>query len=438
MSRKRVIYQSEALFVAATGHFATATQLHRVQSANYSFDIARTDVNQFGNLARIDNLIMESPTVSLDFTYYPTSGAEEAAIGFDVEADTGAWGATSNYKRVSCMGSILSGNTDIKNYFIVTAAEGSDVNGSTSNTDWRSVIGLGNMSVTSYSVDGSVGDFVSTSVSAEGLNLIVDTSGYIGATSVGATPEAQPASGVSNPAVEVANGNAVTGNQFIPAAVTNGVAAGGVASQVSALQPKDVTMGLTNLGEASVGIDSNDLKLQSFSVGVDLGRTPLEKLGSRFAFSREIDFPVTATMDISANMGEMKLRWTGQAGGTHADVGGATYGDIGGSAPHGGVEHIVENDSSEYNLAVCVKPEGGSAVAADVKKAGLRWELVGCKLDSQSFSSSIGDNKSVDMSFSTQIGGPNDTTHGLRMTRVISSDACSWSPNTDGSLTASS
>ena len=75
MARKRVIYQSEALYVWPTGHNASATQLHRVQSANYSFDIARTDINQFGNLARIDNLIMESPTVSLDFTYYPTSGA---------------------------------------------------------------------------------------------------------------------------------------------------------------------------------------------------------------------------------------------------------------------------------------------------------------------------------------------------------------------------
>ena len=75
--RNRVIYQSEALFVSAqysggktidiidgshqaagvnpsmaTGDFH---QIHRVQSANYNFAISRTDVNQFGNLARIDN-----------------------------------------------------------------------------------------------------------------------------------------------------------------------------------------------------------------------------------------------------------------------------------------------------------------------------------------------------------------------------------------------
>ena len=418
MSRKRVIYQSEALYVGPTGEGATAVQLHRVQSANYSFDIARTDVNQFGQLARIDNLIMESPTVSLDFTYYPTSGGEEANMGFNVEAGLHADDAIYS----SALGSILSGTTDIKNYFIVTSAEGSDLNTSTAANDWKSVIGLGNMSITSYSVDGSVGDFVTASVSCEGLNMIVDTSGYIGAQSTGTTTDTFAASGVSNPAVEVSNGNAVRGKQFLSTASTHVPTTWGVTDQkVSALQPKDVMFTLGAIESGSVGVDANDLKLQSFSIGVDLGRTPLEKLGSRFAFSREIDFPVTATMDISANMGEMKLAWTGDGAGAKATVpGSVTWGDIGGSVPHGGVEHIVENDTAEYDLAVCVKPDN----AVTATGYGLKWSLNGAKLDSQSFSSSIGDNKSVDFSFSTQIGGPNDLTHGLRMTRLTGINDC--------------
>jgi hypothetical protein len=36
-------------------------------------------------------------------------------------------------------------------------------------------------------------------------------------------------------------------------------------------------------------------------------------------------------------------------------------------------------------------------------------------MDSQSISSSIGSNKSVDLTFSTSVGGPNDTTHGVFM-----------------------
>ena len=56
MSRNRVIYQSEALFASknidSTGR-ADHMQLRRVQSANYSFNVTRTDLNQFGQLSRI-------------------------------------------------------------------------------------------------------------------------------------------------------------------------------------------------------------------------------------------------------------------------------------------------------------------------------------------------------------------------------------------------
>ena len=98
MARNRVIYQSEALFVnhqysghqtidITAGHTVGATaatapgitadafhQIARVQNANYSFSINRTDINQFGNLARIDTAVIEAPTVSLDFSYLLTDG----------------------------------------------------------------------------------------------------------------------------------------------------------------------------------------------------------------------------------------------------------------------------------------------------------------------------------------------------------------------------
>ena len=98
--RARVIYQSEALYagtVNATGHHFSVSndawstksgvakladvpagyevrtgieQLRRVQNANYSFSVNRQDVNQFGQLARIDSVSIEPPTVTLDFSYY--------------------------------------------------------------------------------------------------------------------------------------------------------------------------------------------------------------------------------------------------------------------------------------------------------------------------------------------------------------------------------
>ena len=77
MARNRVIYQSEGLFVshdaASTGKVgpddaADVQQIERVQSANFSYTINRQDINQFGDLSRIDSVIMDAPTVSTDFS----------------------------------------------------------------------------------------------------------------------------------------------------------------------------------------------------------------------------------------------------------------------------------------------------------------------------------------------------------------------------------
>ena len=103
MARTRVIYQGEALYcsqdvaynVAQTGSQegagVTSTpddfnikDLNRVQSVNYSFNVARQDVNQFGELAAIDQCIVEAPTVSLDASYYLSNFTNEHRLGLYV------------------------------------------------------------------------------------------------------------------------------------------------------------------------------------------------------------------------------------------------------------------------------------------------------------------------------------------------------------------
>ena len=124
MARNRVIYQSEALFVSDDASSKLASkheQIERVQSANFSYTINRQDVNQFGNLARIDSLVLDPPTVSVDFSYYLTDGFNERALGFFVE--TGALTPTTgNFASGHMIGS--SG----KNIYIATSPEGSDIN----------------------------------------------------------------------------------------------------------------------------------------------------------------------------------------------------------------------------------------------------------------------------------------------------------------------
>ena len=51
------------------------------------------------------------------------------------------------------------------------------------------------------------------------------------------------------------------------------------------------------------------------------------------------------------------------------------------------------------------------------------FTLKGTRLKSESFSSSIGSNKTVDLVFETQIGGPNDSDHGVFLSGMGSTDA---------------
>ncbi len=112
-----------------------------------------------------------------------------------------------------------------------------------------------------------------------------------------------------------------------------------------------------------------------------MSRQPLERLGSKFAFSREIQYPLTVTLNATANLTDI-------VDGNLADM---------------------LCDDADYNLAITLHEpacEGRGPVA-------MRYVLKGAKLDSQNFSSSIGANKSVDLTWSAQIGGPQDVTKGL-------------------------
>ena len=131
MPRNRIIYQNEALYVgpspAISGHYkfvtgsnvnvptqklnqldplATRTltsgagtttaglatmqagllpnlaNLDRIQSINYNFNVTRRDVNQFGNLAAIDRIIIDQPVVNIDFNYYQNGLKNEEELGF--------------------------------------------------------------------------------------------------------------------------------------------------------------------------------------------------------------------------------------------------------------------------------------------------------------------------------------------------------------------
>ena len=373
MARNRVIYQSEALFagpdiatntsgVSGAHTSGNIKQIQRVQSCNYSFNIDRQDVNQFGELAAIDRVILSSPTVSLDFQYLVANLVNEKNLGFTM-TPTGNAG-------ISCISGFLAKTTDERNYFIKTTAEGTDAVGTLQTVTNQSVIGLGNGFITNYSAEGSVGNFPTASVTIEALNMNMVSA----PTGTGGFPL---------PCVNPTDGSIVSATGVLPVATTN---AG--TDSVSALRPGDVTVTITETATSDMpsdyfGATITDAKIQSYNFGVDLARTPLEKLGSKFAFSREINFPLEVTCAIEANIGDLTT---------------------------GNLASTIVSDKS-YDIVVKIKHPTGVAIQA-------AYTLKNAKLVSQDFSSSIGDSKSVSLNWSSQIGGPGQTNIGFFLSGV--------------------
>ena len=380
MPRNRVIYQSEGLFVskdASLGAQIDHEQLGRVQSANYSFTINRQDVNQFGDLARIDSLVLDPPTVSLDFSYYLTDGFNERSLGFFVQNS----GAKANSQRDANADAFSSGNfasghltsNSGVNFFIVTSPDGEDLNKADDGEALASndtVIGIGNCYISDYSVDLSVGSLPTVNVTVEGANMNSATDASAG--------------NIPTPSINQALGTTGTNLVTLP----NPTQDGGITGQkgtaaITALRPGDVTLDLATLnGESLVTINGADgAHVQSASISLPLSRTPIDRLGSRFPFAREVDFPVNATLNVSAIVANSQAQ---------------------------NLASILNSGAQEASITV--KDQLGNAAAS--------YLLKGLKLDSQSFSSSIGSNKTVDLTFSTQIGGPNDVVNGVFMSGI--------------------
>lgn len=403
MPRNRIIYQSEALFAGPSpatgyhflkhdgdGHATTGRsqihQIQRVQDASYSFNITRQDVNQFGELAAIDRVILESPTVSLDFSYILANMVNENNLGFHVIPS----GNTNSAQVVSAMSGLLSKSTDERNYFIKTVAEGNDALGDSPHdvSSNVSTIGIGNAFLTSYTTEAAVGDFPTASVSVEGLNM-----DFVQGVSGNYIPAINPADGSKEDTIKYAlpsgMSNATTGVMEADGTITHG---GSIGDTTSALRPGDVSISFWPKGDVGgselagfTGVSITDAKIQSYSLSFDLAREPLAKLGNKFAFAREITFPVTVTLTVDANLGDLT---------------------------NGNLADVISVDSNYDILVKLAAPGVGTANAANTRMA---YTLKNAKLDSQEYTSDIGTNKAVSLTFSSQIGGPKQTDKGLFM-----------------------
>ena len=363
MPRNRVIYQSDAVFSAPTGTTpltAAAHSLRRVQSCNYNFSIQRQDINQFGELAAIDRLIIQEPTVSVDMSYYfePT-GFNERHLGLRTNAVTGVSSIADHM-----LDYIIASGDDYnqKNIFILTSDAGIDANDTTAmaiTANYDGIIGIGNAFLTSWSLEAAVGGIPTVTCALEGQNIV-----FTGGISTLVAP---------NPSI--VNG----ADPLSTVTLAAGAGSFDATAEVAAIRPGDVTLflGTTDTDDKPmVGLSEADLKIQSASVSLTINREPIRKLGNTFAFAREITFPINCTMSVNA-----------------------VVGDLANSRLFSLVNRACD-DGTKYTAMLTLNGYKGSSCTANVAQIILK----GAKLDSQNITSSIGPNKTVTFELSAQIG----------------------------------
>ena len=363
-NRKRIIYQNQAIFSAETGASAPTdiNQIHRVQEASHSVEIERVSVNEFGSLSLGQREIIESPTVNLDFSYYVVDGKNEAhTLGLDV------MGINTDVEK-HAISSIMKGQgEDSRNYYIMITPPDKDASQeldySEDDYDNMGVIGIGNAYITNYSFNAAIGEIPTANVSAQASNVRFDISG----------------SGFQNPAIDTKDGSLVDQTVQLPKSTT-----GNLLQYI--VRPGDLTLSfdtetLDQGGAVLPGTNSSQstVAIQSINFELPLSRTPIQEVGSSFPKARQLDFPITATVTVNALL---------------ADI---SSGDL---------SSLICQDTQKREISVRLgsRCKGFTLMVVSLKNATL---------DSQSMSSSIGDNKSVDLTFSAQIGGPEDVENGL-------------------------
>jgi len=360
MPRNRLLYQSEALFI--TSGLATG----------FMFSSGNSGANQLLQFHRIQSVSHDFSISRQDIIQEGQLARIDAIIteAPQVNINT-SWYITdgSNEQKaglvvnglVSCISGILTKASEPKNMMILQSDEGNDAVGDTL-VNSQSVISVGNTFLSNISWNASVGQIPTCTASWQAFNMKFDTGSQ----------------NLATPGINIVNGIALTGIRFsIPTATA------GTGSNIpSAIKPGDVTVVAENI---ALGVSFSGLSacpVQSVAVSIPLSRTKLNRLGSLFSYSLEPQFPVKPTVSLQVYQNDLR----------NSSLDAAICNDP-----------FVNLDVNFLNPAC-----GGTGSPSFIIRCR------GLKLDSQSFSNSVGSiAKTVDLSFSASLGAASDLANGI-------------------------
>ncbi len=314
------------------------TFIPRVQSASIAANVPRQDIDQYGQLTRLDSLIVSAPTFTLNMSYLLVDGYAESLLGFAASG------------QQSFISGMIDGTQSEKNYFLGIAPEGVDLIGSSpSNANNVNVIAIGNGVISNYSINLAVGQVPTASVTIEGTNQ----QSYTG-----------------SPAIDPNTALPVVGPVFTLPTMSGYTGA----SVTSALRPGDINLQLSRtdgLGDYLSGV--GQIHPQSVSISIPIALDQILQLGNPYPIAKKIRFPVNCTMSIDA---------------LAADVNEANVATL----------FCTDNP---VNLAVQLNDPSCTRTGP----AALTYWFNQAKLVSRDYTTSIGQNATVRLTYQNQIGG---------------------------------
>lgn len=354
--RTRLIFQNVSLLtgpaalsgLTATGAMSSVGNggnnlimpLANVQSANVSIDISQQDVNTFGKLNRRGTVQLNPANIQLGFTYFPVDGYNEKMLGMNIGGG-------------SFISGILTKVSDSKNYFLAISQQGVD-DLTVTNMAQRDILAVGNGYISNYSLEAAVGQIPTVNVSVDGMNLvgITGSSGF-------QTPAINPETSAR---ISAWTAWLPTGEAMVP-------------STTIALRPGDIRLEFpTEAGFLVPLSGANAVNVQSVSVSIPIGRENINKLGSQFGFSREIQFPVNCQLQIRALQTDLQT---------------------------GSYDSLACGDP-EYSFKIRLRKPACPGVTSE---DGMIIGFNNAKVTNVSFGNTIGGNSTVDISATSQLAG---------------------------------
>jgi len=419
MPKNRVAYNTQAVYVGPSpssgyhfiddigitnnnyttylpGNYNLIKKINRVTDFNYNITLPREEYKQLGKSKLAENIILNHPTVAIDFEYYLNGITNEARLGwlvnhpFNEEFRTGEILYPNNFGVFVFSGLNTYGaniqpdvspfwpgtNRANRNIFlVVTYGQNEDeVTKRLASNDVFSrnanVISFGDCYMTSYQTSCSVGATPKAKVGFVSDNILF----YTGS------------SGVGIPAINPKNAINYDDIKFI-------IPEEPVINDLSIVLPSEINLDIEQVNDNSVlpinqitgfGVKFSDIKIQSYSIDIKFEREDLRSIGYKAPASRRINFPVPISLNITSLVGDESTSK---------------------------LEDIIKKDA-KYNLTLRMKDRF-------INNYNVRYDFRKATLQDFQYTSSIESNKTLSINLKVNCS-PDDLQEGFFVSGMLS------------------